>query len=106
MLKEALKLEDICSLIHIIGGDTPDKSDDLILDEELYHSYVDLISKDGINLSDPTSVAAAATAAAEEIEEKIPNTRKKLSHILQVMLYAHSASRLRVRAEDMLGTLK
>ena len=106
MLKEALKLEDICSLIHAIGGDTPDTSDDLILDEELYHSYVDLLSKDGINLSDPASVMAAATAAAEEIVERIPDSRKKLSQILQVMLYAHSASRLRVCAEDMLGALK
>lgn len=106
MLKEALKLEDICSLIHVIGGDTPDTSDDLILDEELYHRYVDLLSNDSINLSDPVSVMTAATAVAEEIEERIPGTRKKLAQILKVMLYAHSASRLRARAEDMLGTLK
>lgn len=106
MLKEALKLEDICSLIHVIGGDTPDTSDDLILDEELYHRYVDMLAQGKLNLSDPASVAAAATAAAEEIEERIPGTRKKLAGILQVMLYAHSASRLRVSAEEMLGSLK
>ncbi len=106
MLKEALKLEDICSLIHIIGGDTADTSDDLILDDELYHRYVDMLSHDRINVSDPASVAAVATAAAEEIEERIPGAKRKLAQILQVMLYAHSASRLRISAEEMLGSLK
>ncbi len=106
MLKEALKLENICSLIHIIGGDTADTSDDLILDDELYHRYVDMLSQSEINLSDPVSIATAAATAAEEIEEKIPGTRKKLATILQVMLYAHSASQLRASAEEMLGSLK
>ena len=37
MLRESLKIEDICLLINIIGCDTEDQSDDLIFDNELYH---------------------------------------------------------------------
>ena len=106
MLKEALKLEDICSLIRVIGGGTPDTNDDLIFDDELYHRYVDMLSRQEANYCAPDSVTALAEKAAEEIEERIAGTRKKLSQILQVMFYAHSASKLRSCAEDMLGALK
>ena len=106
MLKEALKIEDICSLIKIIGGDTHDTSDDLISDDELYHRYVDMIAGEDINIIDPEAAAGAAMRTAESIEERIAGTKKKLAHILQVMLYAHSASRLRTSAEEILATLK
>ncbi len=106
MLREALKIEDICLLIEIIGGDPNDRSDNLIFDDELYHSYVDMIAENDVNISDTTSVTAVVNSAAESIEERIAGTRKKLSRILQVMLYAHAASRLRDCAEDMLTSLK
>ena len=106
MLKEALKIEDICSLIKVIGGDTHDTSDDLIFDDELYHRYVDMVAGNSANVLDPAEAARVADEAAESIEERVAGTRKKLAHILQVMLYAHSASRLRISAEEILGTLK
>ena len=40
MLKEALQIERICSLIRVIGGVLEDTTDDLIGDAELYHRYV------------------------------------------------------------------
>jgi len=106
MLREALKIEDICLLIGIIGGDPNDRSDNLIFDDELYHNYVDMIAENNLNLDDSASVAAVVDKAAEAIEERISGTRKKLSRIFQVMLYAHAASRLRDSAENILASLK
>ncbi len=106
MLREALKIEDICLLIEIIGGDPNDRSDNLIFDDELYHRYVDMIADNELNLDDRAAVAVVADSVAEVIEERVFGTRKKLSQILQVMLYAHAASRLRDSAEDMLSSLK
>lgn len=105
MLREALQIERICRLIHVIGGVLDDTSDDLISDDELYHRYVDMVSDTGINMSDKASVLRAAERAADGFEERVPGARKKLVRILQVMLYAHSASRLRHTAEEILLTL-
>jgi DNA-binding transcriptional MerR regulator len=106
MLKEALQIERICSLIRVIGGVLEDTTDDLIGDAELYHRYVDMISDESINITDPESVRSAAAAAASDFVERIPNTRKKLERIFEVMLYAHAASKLRASAEQMLSTLR
>ena len=105
MLREALQIERICGLIHVIGGVLEDTEDDLISDDELYHRYVDMISDTSVNISSDSSVLQAAERAADGFEERAPGARKKLVRILQVMLYAHSASRLRHTAEEILLTL-
>ena len=106
MLREALRLEDICSLIRVIEGDSIDKEDDIVLDDELYHSYVDMLAEGQIDISDEKAARASADAAAEKIEERIHGTRKTISTILQIMLSAHAASMLRTHAELMLGSIK
>ncbi len=105
MLKDSIQIDRICSLIKLLGGLTADPADDLISDDELYHRYVDMISEESINISDEASVLAAAESAAEGFVERIPNAKKMLVRILQVMLYAHTASRLRVKSDEMLSTL-
>lgn len=106
MLRESLQIEKICNLIHIIGGDTENSGDDLIRDDELYHRYVDLLSNQQINVSDPQSVLLAATEATADFAEPLPGARQQLTKILQVMLYAHAAARLRGSAEELLGSLQ
>ena len=106
MLREVLKIEDICLLINVIGGDPKNTDDDLIFDNELYHLYVDMISSGDVNIVDPASVTAMAERAVENYEERVAGTSKKLSRILEVMLYAHAASRLRDSAQDKLSSLK
>ena len=105
MLRESLQIETICGLIKIIGGELEDETDDLISDEELYHRYVNMISENPINVADKDSVEKAAEAAAEKYEERLPGSKKKLVKILQVMVYAHSASVFREKAEEILSTL-
>lgn len=106
MLKEELQLERICELVRVIGGALDNRDDDLISDDELYHRYVDMIAENQIDLDDKNSVAKAAKRASADFEERIPNTRSKLTGILQVMLYAHSAALLRDTAENILWSLE
>lgn len=105
MLRESLQIDRICGLIRIIGGVLDDTSDDLIRDDELYHRYVDMLSDDSLDLTKPASVLSAAEKAIEDFEEPISGAKKKLVRILQVMLYAHSASKLRDSAAEILSTL-
>ena len=98
MLRESLQIESISNLIHAIGGDPDDRNDDLISDDELYHRYVDMIASDG----EGGDVMTRACAAAEGFSEV---DSKKLSKILQVMYYAHSAAQLKERAREVLSTL-
>lgn len=105
MLRDALQIDKICGLISVIGGVLDDTSDDLISDDELYHRYVDMLSDKDINISDKASVIRAAEAVTLDFDERLPDSRKKLSRILQIMLYAHAASSLRASAEEILSTL-
>ena len=83
MLREALQIDKICGLISVIGGVLDDTSDDLISDDELYHRYVDMLSDKDINISDKASVIRAAEAVTLDFDERLPDSRKKLSRILQ-----------------------
>ncbi|MBE6799558.1 MAG: DUF1836 domain-containing protein [Ruminococcaceae bacterium] len=106
MLREALQIESICNLIHAIGGELEDVTDDLISDDELYHRYVDMISGGNIDFTDRSSVYAAAQKAAEDFEGNTPGDKLKLIRILEVMLYAHSSAQLRDSAKEILSSLQ
>ena len=106
MLRDSLQIEKICSLIRIISGDPKDRSDDLISDSELYHRYVDMLSEGEINVTASDSVHDAAVRASEGFEERLPNAKKQLVRILQIMLLAHTASRLKEKSCELLSTLQ
>ncbi len=106
MLRESLQIESICNLIQVIGGEPDDEFDDLIKDNELYHRYCDMICGEEINSSDKSAVFQAAQKAAEGFEEKNPAEKQKLVRILEIMFYAHTASKLRDSAKELLSTLK
>ncbi|MBQ8331402.1 MAG: DUF1836 domain-containing protein [Clostridia bacterium] len=106
MLRETIQIERICSLIHIIGGSPNDPNDDLIGDDELYHRYVDLLADHRFNTSDKQSVLNAAEEACADFDGSLPNARRQLVRILQVMIYAHAASKLRQSAEELFSALQ
>ncbi len=106
MLRESLQIESICNLIQVIGGAVDDEFDDLIKDDELYHRYCDMICDKDIDVSDRAAVLQAAQNAADGFEERIPGTKNKLVRILQIMLYAHTASKLRDSAKELLSALQ
>ncbi len=106
MLRESLQIEKICGLIRLISGESDAPEDDLIGDEELYHRYVDMLSESRLHLADEKSVMQAAEKAAQDFVEPTKGGKKTLIRILSVMLYAHSASRLRDLAGEILMTLQ
>lgn len=105
MLRETLQIERICHLLELMGATTESPDDDWIGDADLYHRYVDMLADPSLRISDGASVLKAAESTISEFEERIPHTKRKLVQILQVLFYAHSASRLRHSAEDVLATL-
>lgn len=106
MLRDSLQIDKICSIIEIISGDPKDKSDDLISDSELYHRYVDMLSDGGVSITDPDSVHEVAERASEGFVGNLPNAKKQLVRILQIMLLAHTASRLKEKSCELLSTLQ
>ena len=105
MLRESLQIEKICTLIHIIGGDPHDKSDDLISDDILYHKYVDMLADGNINVMDEASVQSAVESAVCDVCVSDATKKKQLCEILRAMLYAHAASELRSFASGILSDL-
>ena len=106
MLRESLHIDKICELIRVISGNVKNPDDDLIRDDELYHRYVDMIACNDINISNEQSVMSASQNAVDDFIENTPDSKKKLSRILRVMLYAHNASILRFKAEEINSTLQ
>lgn len=106
MLREVLQIERICGLIHVIGGSYNDTDKDLIGDDELYHRYVNMLSENNINTANEKSVLQAAENAALNFKENDPSAKKQLVRILQVMVYAHTATHLRRSAEEILASLQ
>ena len=105
MLREALQIERICSLLELMGATTERSDDDWISDSELYHRYVDMIAHYPPGISDEASVLQAAEATLASVEERVPHTKKQLARVLQIMYCAHTAARLRHSAETALSTL-
>jgi len=106
MLRETLQIEKICELIKVIGGVLDDPNDDMISDSELYHRYVDMVADIGMELNSKREIVAASEEATADFVERLPNSREKLSRILQVMLYAHISATLRRSAEEIFSTLQ
>ena len=68
--------------------------------------YVDMIADGDIDASDKAFVLKRAQDAVNDFEERSPGAKNKLIRILQVMLYAHSASKLRDSAREILASLQ
>lgn len=105
MLREEIQIDRICSLIETIGNVIDDTSDNLKGDDNLYHFYVDMISEGDININDERSTTEAAERVTEEVTEKEANAKRELVKILKIMLYAHTASRFKVMANEIFSTL-
>ena len=106
MLKDCLQLDTICNLLRIMQGDPKDRGSSWISDELLYHIYVDMLTDPAVQWSKAEEMKRAADVAAENCEACTASQKGQLSLILQVMLQAHFASQLRMRAEETLARLQ
>lgn len=104
LLRLALPLERICTLMQYINGNLTDESDDLIDDADLYFMFVRLASR-ARHMTDTEEWETAISTVLADYEEPIPGAKERISKVLRIMITAWIASRLRQSAEEMLQAL-
>lgn len=105
MLKGALPMERICSLLSYINGDLADESDDIIDDTVLYFMFVKLAARARHIGGDQAWDQALEEATANYVEPH-PGARERVIKVLRVMLMAWIASRFIEQVDEMVDNLK
>ena len=104
MLKGALSLEQICSLIGYINGSLSDESDDIIDDTMLYFKFVSLAAR-ARHMGGSTEWGEALEEVMTNYAEPFPGAKEKIIHVLRIMLTAWVTARLQDQVDDMIAQL-
>jgi len=104
MLKGALLLEQVCSLMTYLNGVLSDESDDLIDDTRLYFMFVRLAAR-ARQVGGDEEWEAALQAITADYVEPVPGARDRLIIVLRIMLTVWAANSLRAAAEKMIAEL-
>ena len=105
MLKGALTLEKICSMMQYINGDLTDDSDDLISDAVLYFMFVKLAAR-ARHLGGSQNWEDAITEATASYVEPKPGARERVQKVLRAMLMAYISSRFKAQVDAMVDELQ
>lgn len=104
MLKGALPLEKICSLMQYVNGDLTDESDDIIDDAVLYFMFVKLAAR-ARHIGGNQNWEEAIENAMSTYAEPIPGARARVEKVLRVMLMAYISSRFKQQVDQMVDEL-
>ena len=105
MLRSAMPMEKICSLLTYVNGELDDESDDLIDDTALYFMFLRLAARArNIGGKDNWDVAIADILA--DYREPIPGAKNRIDQVLRIMLTAWIGVQTIRRAELMLAQLE
>lgn len=104
MLKSALPLESVCTLLGYINGALDSEADDIIDDTALYFLFVRLAAQAPL-LDDASAREQAVQQALSGYQEPVAGAKTRLSKALQIMLTAWIASKMRAEAEEKLLAL-
>ena len=104
MLKGALSLEQICSLIGYINGSLSDESDDIIDDTVLYFQFVSLAAR-ARHIGGSTEWSQALEEVLANYAEPFPGAKEKVAQVLRIMLTAWIAARLKEQTDAMIAQL-
>ena len=105
MLKGALPLEKICSLMQYINGDLVDESDDIIDDAVLYFMFVKLAAR-ARHIGGNESWEEAIEKALSAYTEPKPGSKARVEKVLRVMLMAYISSRFKAQVDAMVDQLQ
>lgn len=106
MLKNALPMEKICSMLGYINGHLDDESDDTIDDSMLYFAFVKVAAKaDGGLVDSPETRDALIAESLADYQEPIPGAKTRVEQVLRIMLTAWASAQLRRQAEELLASL-
>ena len=103
MLKVAMQLSNIVSLMSYINGKVDDRRDDAIPDGELYSIMCSVTSDIDIigNLNKET-IISVIDEQIKDYEEPFLGGKEKLRNALEIMMLAHISSNLKNEADEML----
>ena len=105
MLRTAMPMDKICSLLAYVNGRLDDESDDLIDDTVLYFMFLRLAARARhIGGRDSWDVAIADILSG--YDEPIPGAKERIDKVLRVMLTAWIGVQTIRQAEQMLSELK
>ena len=104
MLKSALSLEQICSLIGYINGSLSDESDDIIDDTMLYFKFVSLAAR-ARHMGGSTEWGEALEEVMANYAEPFPGAKEKIIYVLRIMLTAWVTARLQDQVDAMIAQL-
>lgn len=105
MLKGVLTMERICGMLTYINGALDDESDDLIDDSQLYFMFVKLAAR-AQELDRNASWLPAIDEVLADYVEPIPGAKARIAKVLQIMLIAYIAARMKDEAEGLLKGLE
>jgi DNA-binding transcriptional MerR regulator len=103
MLRESLQIETVCELLSAIDSPVSGGKGG---SAELYHRYADMLLDPALDMRDETAVRGAAERAVADMDTGVSGRARQLSVILTTVYYAHTASRLRAMAAEMLSHLR
>ena len=104
MLRSALPMDKICSLLTYVSGRLDDESDDLIDDSKLYFLFVHLAGNYA-TMHNPVGRDAAIEFALKDYREPVAGAKERVEKVLRVMLTAWAAAQLHDAAEKMVAEL-
>ena len=104
MLKGALPLEQICSLISYINGSLTDESDDIIDDAVLYFKFVSLAAR-ARHIGGSKEWSEALEEVMANYVEPFPGAGEKVTKVLRIMLTAWIAARLKDQTDALIAEL-
>ena len=105
MLKGALPLEKICSMMQYINGDLTDESDDIIDDALLYFMFVKLAAR-ARHIGGNESWEIAIENAMSDYKAPSAEAGTRVEKVLRTMLMAWIASRFKQQVDEMVDSLK
>lgn len=105
LLKGALPLEQICSLMTYLNGVLSDESDDLIPDSRLYFMFVKLAVQVW-DIGSSRQWDEALEQITADYVEPIPGAKDKLIRVLRIMVTVWVSNTLRTAAENMIEELE
>ena len=104
MLRTAMPMERICSLLTYINGKLDDESDDLIDDTVLYFMFLRLAAR-ARHIGGTLNWEDALAEILGDYDEPVPGARERIDRVLRIMLTAWIGVRTIQRADQMLTAL-
>ena len=105
MLRSAMTMEKICSLLAYVNGRLDDESDDLIDDTVLYFMFLRLAAR-ARHIGGKDSWDIAIADILSNYDEPCPGAKERIDRVLRIMLTAWIGVRTIQKAEQMLLDLK